>query len=145
MIRIGENLNVMVKKIGAAMKERDPKPIQELAIAEAKAGVDYIGYQSGAGPQRGRRIDGMGRQNGSGGGRYPSTSIPSTPGPLRRGSRPIRIAKARPSSIPSWPDLKAWNRNCRWPGSITRASLRSSGDLPDCPGMQTSGAFWLPS
>ena len=47
MLRIGENLNVMVKKIGTAMKERDPKPIQELAIAEAKAGVDLHRYQSG--------------------------------------------------------------------------------------------------
>src|SRR4030043_1144942 len=42
MLRVGENLNVMVKKIGAAMKERDPKPIQELAIAEAKAGGNFM-------------------------------------------------------------------------------------------------------
>ncbi len=47
MILIGENLNVMVKKIGTAMKERDPKPIQELAIAEANAGVDYIDINLG--------------------------------------------------------------------------------------------------
>jgi 5-methyltetrahydrofolate corrinoid/iron sulfur protein methyltransferase len=47
MILIGENLNVMVKKIGTAMKERDTKPIQELAIAEAKAGADYIDINLG--------------------------------------------------------------------------------------------------
>ena len=47
MIRIGENLNVMVKKIGAAMMERNPKPIQDLAMAEAKAGVDYIDINLG--------------------------------------------------------------------------------------------------
>jgi 5-methyltetrahydrofolate corrinoid/iron sulfur protein methyltransferase len=47
MILIGENLNVMVKKIGTAMKERDPKPIQGLAIAEANAGVDYIDINLG--------------------------------------------------------------------------------------------------
>lgn len=47
MIRIGENLNVMITKIGAAMKERDPKPIQELAIAEARAGVDYVDINLG--------------------------------------------------------------------------------------------------
>jgi 5-methyltetrahydrofolate corrinoid/iron sulfur protein methyltransferase len=47
MILIGENLNVMVKKIGAAMKERDPKPIQGLAIAETNAGVDYIDINLG--------------------------------------------------------------------------------------------------
>lgn len=47
MLRIGENLNVMVKRIGAAMRDRDPKPIQELAIAEAKAGVDYIDINLG--------------------------------------------------------------------------------------------------
>src|SRR4030043_221105 len=47
MLRIGENLNVMVKKIGAAMKDKDPKPIQELAIAEAKSGVDFIDINLG--------------------------------------------------------------------------------------------------
>src|SRR5512136_3478355 len=47
MLRVGENLNVMIKKIGAAMKEKDPKPIQELAIAEAKAGVDFIDINLG--------------------------------------------------------------------------------------------------
>ena len=47
MLRVGENLNVMVKKIGTAMKERDPKPIQELAVAEAKAGVDFIDINLG--------------------------------------------------------------------------------------------------
>jgi len=47
MLLIGENLNVMVKKIGAAMKEKDPKPIQELAIAETNAGADYIDINLG--------------------------------------------------------------------------------------------------
>ncbi len=47
MLRIGENLNVMVKTIGAAMKDRDPKPIQELAVAEAKSGVDFIDINLG--------------------------------------------------------------------------------------------------
>ena len=47
MILIGENLNVIIKKIGTAMKEKDPKPIQEMAIAEANAGVDYIDVNLG--------------------------------------------------------------------------------------------------
>jgi len=47
MLLIGENLNVMVKRIGTAMKEKDAKPIQELAIAEAKAGVDFIDINLG--------------------------------------------------------------------------------------------------
>ena len=47
MILIGENLNIMVKKIGTAMREKDPKPIQALAIAEANAGVDYIDINLG--------------------------------------------------------------------------------------------------
>ena len=47
MILIGENLNVMVKRIGQAMKVRDPQPIQELALAEAEAGVDYIDVNLG--------------------------------------------------------------------------------------------------
>jgi len=47
MLLIGENLNVMVKKIGTAMKDKDRKPIQELAIAETEAGVDYIDINLG--------------------------------------------------------------------------------------------------
>jgi 5-methyltetrahydrofolate corrinoid/iron sulfur protein methyltransferase len=47
MILIGENLNVMVKKIGTAMKQRDSKPLQELAIAEVNAGVNFIDINIG--------------------------------------------------------------------------------------------------
>ncbi len=47
MILIGENLNIMVTSIGQAMKERNPKPIQDLAVAEAEAGVDYIDINLG--------------------------------------------------------------------------------------------------
>ena len=47
MLLIGENLNVMVKRIGEAMKNREAKTIQELAVAEAEAGVDYIDINLG--------------------------------------------------------------------------------------------------
>ena len=56
MILIGENLNIMVKKIGRAMKERDPKPIQELALAEAEAGVDYIDINLGPARKGGEEL-----------------------------------------------------------------------------------------
>jgi 5-methyltetrahydrofolate corrinoid/iron sulfur protein methyltransferase len=56
MILIGENLNVMVKKIGQAMKDRDPKPIQELAIAEAEAQVDYIDINLGPARKGGEEL-----------------------------------------------------------------------------------------
>ena len=44
---IGENINVMVTKIGTAMKERDARTIQELAISEAEAGMDYLDINLG--------------------------------------------------------------------------------------------------
>jgi 5-methyltetrahydrofolate corrinoid/iron sulfur protein methyltransferase len=47
MLLIGENLNVVVKKIGTAMREKDPKPIQDLAIAETNAGADYLDINLG--------------------------------------------------------------------------------------------------
>jgi len=47
MFLIGENINIMSKAIGPALKERDPKPIQELARAEAEAGVDYLDLNIG--------------------------------------------------------------------------------------------------
>lgn len=44
---VGENMNVMVQRIGTAMKERDAKTIQEVAISEAEAGVDYLDINLG--------------------------------------------------------------------------------------------------
>ncbi len=45
MILIGENLNIMSNTIGPALKERNPKPIQELAKAETD--IDYIDLNIG--------------------------------------------------------------------------------------------------
>jgi 5-methyltetrahydrofolate corrinoid/iron sulfur protein methyltransferase len=56
MILIGENLNIMVKRIGRAIKDRDPKPIQELAVAEAEAGVDYIDINLGPARKGGEEL-----------------------------------------------------------------------------------------
>ena len=47
MILIGENINIMSKTIGPAMRERNAKPIQELAVAETKAGIDYLDLNIG--------------------------------------------------------------------------------------------------
>ena len=47
MILIGENANIMSETIGPAMRERNPKPIQELARAEVEAGIDYIDLNIG--------------------------------------------------------------------------------------------------
>ncbi len=47
MILIGENINVMSKTIGPALKERNPGPIQELVKAEVEAGMDYLDLNIG--------------------------------------------------------------------------------------------------
>jgi 5-methyltetrahydrofolate corrinoid/iron sulfur protein methyltransferase len=47
MILIGENLNIMSKTLGPSMKERQAGPIQEMAIAQNKADVDYIDLNIG--------------------------------------------------------------------------------------------------
>jgi 5-methyltetrahydrofolate corrinoid/iron sulfur protein methyltransferase len=47
MLIIGENLNVISKKIGEALKERDPGPIRAMAEEEAKAGVDLLDINLG--------------------------------------------------------------------------------------------------
>ena len=47
MILIGENINIMSNTIGPSMKERNPKPIQELARAETEAGIDYLDLNIG--------------------------------------------------------------------------------------------------
>ncbi len=45
MILIGENLNIMSQTIGPALRERNPKPIQEMAKAETD--IDYIDLNIG--------------------------------------------------------------------------------------------------
>jgi 5-methyltetrahydrofolate corrinoid/iron sulfur protein methyltransferase len=47
MILIGENINIMSKAIGEAIRGRNPKPIQDLAREEAKAGMDYLDLNIG--------------------------------------------------------------------------------------------------
>ncbi len=47
MILVGENINIISKTIGPALRERDPKPIQKMAKAEADAGVDYLDLNIG--------------------------------------------------------------------------------------------------
>ena len=47
MILIGENLNIMSKTYGPAIKERNAAVIQELVRDEARAGMDYIDVNIG--------------------------------------------------------------------------------------------------
>jgi len=53
---IGENLNIMSKKYGAALKGRDPKPLQELAVEQAQAGMDYIDLNIGPAGKTGEEL-----------------------------------------------------------------------------------------
>ncbi len=47
MFLIGENLNVMSKKLGEAFLKRDAGPIQDMARAQAEAGMDMIDLNIG--------------------------------------------------------------------------------------------------
>jgi 5-methyltetrahydrofolate corrinoid/iron sulfur protein methyltransferase len=47
MILIGESINVMSKTLGPALKARDPKPIQKMAVAQAERGMDYLDLNIG--------------------------------------------------------------------------------------------------
>ena len=56
MILIGENINIMSQTIGPALRERNPKPIQELAKAEVEAGMDYLDLNIGPARKRGDEL-----------------------------------------------------------------------------------------
>lgn len=56
MVLIGENLNVMSKKIGEAFKEKNPVPIREMALAEAKAGMDLLDINLGPARKAGAEL-----------------------------------------------------------------------------------------
>ena len=52
----GENLNVISKTLGPAMKNRDPGPIREMAERETQAGVDFIDLNIGPARKGGAEI-----------------------------------------------------------------------------------------
>jgi 5-methyltetrahydrofolate corrinoid/iron sulfur protein methyltransferase len=54
--RIGENLNVVTKVYGQAMKDRNAKPLQELAAKEAEKGVDFIDVNIGPARKGGEEL-----------------------------------------------------------------------------------------
>ena len=54
--RIGENLNVVTKIYGQAMKDRDPKPLQDMAVQEAERGVDFIDVNIGPARKGGEEL-----------------------------------------------------------------------------------------
>ncbi len=56
MILIGESINIMSKTLGPAMRERNPKPIQEMAKAEAEAGADYLDLNIGPARKNGDEL-----------------------------------------------------------------------------------------
>jgi 5-methyltetrahydrofolate corrinoid/iron sulfur protein methyltransferase len=53
---IGENLNIMSKKYGKALKERDAKPLQELALQQAEAGMDWVDLNIGPAGKMGEEL-----------------------------------------------------------------------------------------
>jgi 5-methyltetrahydrofolate corrinoid/iron sulfur protein methyltransferase len=56
VLLIGENLNVMSKKIGEALKQRDPEPIRAMAEAQTKAGMDLIDINLGPARKEGPEL-----------------------------------------------------------------------------------------
>jgi cobalamin-dependent methionine synthase I len=47
VVCVAESINIMSKRIGAAMKERNPEPIQKMAKEETDLGADYLDLNIG--------------------------------------------------------------------------------------------------
>jgi cobalamin-dependent methionine synthase I len=47
IVTIAESINIMSKTIGPAMKEKNAKPIQEMAVAQAEAGATFLDVNIG--------------------------------------------------------------------------------------------------
>jgi 5-methyltetrahydrofolate corrinoid/iron sulfur protein methyltransferase len=47
MILVGENLNIMSKSLGPALRERNPEPLREMARLEDAADIDYLDLNIG--------------------------------------------------------------------------------------------------
>ena len=53
MLIIGEKVNVMMKAIGAAIKDRDKKPIQEMALLQEEGGANWLDINLGPATKEG--------------------------------------------------------------------------------------------
>ncbi len=53
MLIIAEKINVMMKAIGAAIKDRDAKPIQEMALLQAEGGANWLDINLGPATKEG--------------------------------------------------------------------------------------------
>lgn len=56
MIIIGEKISIMMKRVREALMQRDPKPLQELAVAQANAGAHYIDVSIGPAEDDGPKL-----------------------------------------------------------------------------------------
>lgn len=56
VICVGENINIMSKTIGPAIKERRPEPILEMAKYQEKVGIDYLDLNIGPSRKAGHEI-----------------------------------------------------------------------------------------
>jgi 5-methyltetrahydrofolate corrinoid/iron sulfur protein methyltransferase len=56
MILIGENINIMSKTLGPAIKAGEARPVQEMATALDKAGVDYLDLNIGPARKSGEEL-----------------------------------------------------------------------------------------
>ncbi len=56
VVRIAESINVMSKTLGPAMKNRDPKPIQEMAIKQQEKGADILDLNIGPARKQGDEL-----------------------------------------------------------------------------------------
>lgn len=56
MIIIGEKISVIAKKVREALQKHDPKPLQELAAAQAKAGAHFIDVSIGPAEENGPEL-----------------------------------------------------------------------------------------
>ncbi len=56
IMRIGESINVMSKSLGPAMKGRDPKPIQEMAIKQQQNGAHVLDINIGPARKEGDQL-----------------------------------------------------------------------------------------
>ena len=56
MILVGESLNVMSKTIGPALKSREVKPIQKMAVAQRDAGATYLDLNIGPAKKAGSEL-----------------------------------------------------------------------------------------
>ncbi len=140
VVCVGENINIMSKTIGPAMKERKAEPILEMARYEEKVGIDYLDLNIGPSRKAGQEIMDWIVKLVQGAVNKPLSLDTTNPEAMEAG---LKTHKGKAIDQLRLPPARAAGEGPAHGQELIRpTSSASSGERKGCPGTPTSGRPW---